>query len=86
MSNRLEFKEKTLLVKWKGQDFNLAFPTVNDGKNFTESIKDKSPSDVAEAILDFLAVLGLPKDVSSNMYEEDVVAVFDTIRGQKKSK
>lgn len=86
MSNKLEFKKKNLVVKWEGQEYSLSFPNVADGKRFSDMIKDKTPPEVAEAILDFLDLLGLPKNVSLEMYEDDVVQIFYTLRGEKKSK
>jgi hypothetical protein len=83
--SRLEFKKKELVIKWDGGEYILSYPNVADGKRFSESIENKNGKEIADAIIDFLDILGLPKKVALEMYEEDIVEIFNTIRGEKKS-
>jgi hypothetical protein len=77
----LEIKKKKLALSIDGQEFSLAFPNVKQIMAYDASLK--SSANVYESIIELLASLGLPKEVSENMDVESLRLIIDAVSGKK---
>lgn len=81
----LELIKKKLEIKYEGKDYSLRFPTYKESITYSKKLKENdSIEHQADALLDYLAGLGLPKEVSENLESEHIVQILDLINDSKK--
>lgn len=83
----MEIKKRVLNLKYEGQQYSVAFPSVKDLKKY-QSQFEKSKDDDVKAIeksQEFLSELGLPMDISDQMEINDLKEIIEHISGQKKA-
>jgi hypothetical protein len=78
----LNFKKKTLRVKWEGAEYKVAFPSVRSVKEFQDEAKGKE-GDI-EPTIHFLNSLGLPEDICYDLEPDMLAQVVNTLSGVKK--
>jgi hypothetical protein len=83
----LEIKSTKKLVKIDDKEYNLKSPTYKDSKCYNDDLAtcgDDTEKKV-ECLFNYLAKLGLPKEVSQELELSSVLEVMDYLMGQKKS-
>lgn len=73
-------KRRTLKVDIDGTVHSVRFPKYSELDTFTAELKDNP----AEALKNFLVLLGLPLDAQKELEPEDFNEIVDIISGQKK--
>jgi hypothetical protein len=81
----LELKKSVLAVKVDGQEYQIKFPTIKTIKMFQDKVKSLGGENDLEATLDFLASLGLPKEIGEELEPAHLASIIDVISGSKKN-
>lgn len=82
----LEIQKRVLELKINGHLYKLKFPTIYQLKKLNELSKDVKDDKSAEIdlIVEMLADLGLPKEVSYDLEPEAFQKIIETLSGQQK--
>jgi len=64
-------KSKKMKVTIAGNSYEMKCPTLGETSALSESISGADPQKVMSIYVDFFVRLGLPKDVTMNMDNED---------------
>lgn len=86
----LKFERKKIDLDLYGEKFVVRYPTVKDRQEYQKSIAEldaNKPEDSAKlesALYDFLAMLGLPREKSIEMYDTDLVEFVNHLLPSKK--
>lgn len=85
MSFEFEIKQKTKIkVSIYGSEYDLVKPTVSQAKEMSKFADEKDQSKAIEATIDFMELMGLPKEVSSTMEIEHFTQLVEFIVGKVK--
>lgn len=87
----MEIKKRKLNVKYEGQSFEVAFPSVKVLKEYHEEFKEMENKKLSEFQLmekcqKFLESLGLPIEVSNEFEAGDLQMIMSELTGKKKVK
>lgn len=84
--SELKFERRVLKLDLYGESYNVAFPTKKQGTKLAEKAKDAENGDDkgAEAVIDLLAELGLPKEKSEEMEIEHLTELVEMLFPSKK--
>jgi len=80
----IEFKRKVFEFSLDGQVHKVKAPSVKNVQDFQKVSKDSDDSESIEKTVEFLASLGLPKDVAYGMEADHLSTVVNHISGQAK--
>lgn len=87
--NIIELKRKRFKFKLDGNVYELKSPNVSMIQAYTANQKklekNKDEDAVMNAAMDFLADLGMPKDISSTLEMDHLESIITNVTGQKKS-
>jgi division protein CdvB (Snf7/Vps24/ESCRT-III family) len=81
----MEIKKRKLEIKYDGQVFTLAYPSLKQLKEHQKSVKGIKDEDTTEYLQKFLEKLGLPYSVSDDMEADSIAEIVEIISGQKKA-
>ncbi len=85
MSFDFEVKQKTKIkVSIYDQQYEMVKPTVAQAKQLVKFSKDGDESDGLDKTIEFMEMLGLPKDVSIAMEIDHFTKLVEYITGQVK--
>lgn len=76
-----EVKKSEIKVKIYEKEYNLTKPKVRQVREMQEKLK---ADDKVQAMVDFMALLGLPKEVSEEMEIEHLTMLLDYLSDSKK--
>ncbi len=80
----LNLERKTLKLNYDGNSHNLTYPSGRIADKFAKLIKDSSDDQKMDVVEEFLASLGLPKEVSSTLSAENLQLIIEELSGKKK--
>ena len=80
----IEFQRKVFEFKLDGNVYKVKNPSVKDVQAFQKESEKVSEGDSIEMTVEFLAGLGLPKDVAYGMEADHLTTVVNHISGQAK--
>lgn len=83
----IELKRKRFAFKIDGNVYELKSPTVSMVKDYTKKQKELEKAgeeDAIEGAIDFLARLGMPKEVAEELELEHLETVIEQVTGAKK--
>lgn len=74
-------------VVFEGKDYLLSKPTLGASRDFAKAIKLAESDDSAkiDAMIEYLAKLGLPREICENLMIEEVEKIIDALTPKKKS-
>lgn len=84
MSKKLVFAEEKIEVDFKGNSYDVRFPTSLELVDYTEKSKGVNKENLNEVIEvnhAFLEALGLPRDVSSKLNANQTKQIFEALQG-----
>lgn len=85
MENVLEIKDRILVIKYKGNTYEVRFPSVKESNEYLFNLKSKKEnSEFENVLIDFLDKLGLPKEISENMEMSDLFVIAGKFQEEKK--
>lgn len=79
----MKFVKSVLSFDVYGKSVEVRFPTVKEVRLFQEKMKDKG--DELTNTIEYLSVLGLPKEVAENMEMDHLQQIIESLISQKKS-
>lgn len=74
--------KKKFHVKYEGQVYEVRKPTLGESRVFSELQKNPETSSLG-TMIDHLAKLGLPREVSENLDEDQLEALFEKLSSKK---
>jgi hypothetical protein len=80
----LEFKKRTLGVKFEGKLHELKFPNTLQMNEYQKKVKEIKEDEYIPVIMNFLEKLGLPKSVSGEFELQQLQKVMEELTGAKK--
>lgn len=78
----LEFKRKVLEFTLDEVKYSLNFPSVNQQRDYAKDYAEAK--DTFECVMDFLATLGLPKNISGGMELSHLNQIIEALTEEKK--
>lgn len=82
MGEVLQFKEKVFKFNYKGDNYELTYPTLQESNEFAERFV-LAPNK-AEFVLDYLEVHGLPREKALNLQDHHIMEIVEHLTGRKK--
>jgi hypothetical protein len=82
---RFEKREKEV-IHVMGVDYSCRFASVGESMAYEASLANQSGAEMVNSIFDFLALLGLPKEASSQLTTDEILSVVKRLTGADKKK
>ena len=84
MKETLDLDEDCILVKFKGEEYRVLFPSLLQATKYQEVMKNVKEDKAADLLLGLLDDLGLPKKVAENMPFNGVLKIIEKLMPAKK--
>lgn len=78
----MKIVKKELALDVYGKEYKLNFPTMKQLNEFQKKSEGKDVQEI-EMMFDFLDSLGLPKEVSENLYPDDISNIMEALVPKK---